>query len=148
MASDRLVPVEQLEDMLHEFGDRALDSLEDQAMQRLLNTLEAQAVELAPVDLGNLEASTSTRVDSVGGKDITGTLRFNTPYAAHVHELPDDSRGPRTRLKPGNELGAAGPKYLERPLRMMQQRMAGDVGEFLTELWGAAARRTGGRGRR
>lgn len=89
-------------------------------MARALDVLEAKAVEICPVDVGNLEASTSTHIDETRTKTV-GTLAFSTPYAARVHELPDDARGPKTQAKAGNELGPAGPKYLERALRGMQR---------------------------
>ena len=139
MAEKPIVPVAQLAALLDEFGAQALDTVEEQAMLRLMNTLEAKAVELTPVVTGNLEASTVVRVEQ-RGKRIRGSLRFGTTYAAGVHELPPDARGPRTVRKPGNEFGPAGPKYLERPLRGFQMCMAKDVGALLQEVWAGASR--------
>ena len=139
MAEKPIVPVEKLAAMLDEFGAQALDTVEEQGMLRLMNALEAKAVELTPVVTGNLEASTVVRIEQ-RGKRIRGTLRFGTPYAAGVHELPPDSRGPRTARKPGNEFGQAGPKYLERPLRGFQKLMVQDVGALLQKVWTGAAR--------
>jgi hypothetical protein len=131
--------------MLDEFGDGALDTLEGQGFMRLMNVLEAKAVELTPVDKGTLEDSTSVHVNRDGRK-VVGTLTFNAPYASHVHELPPDKKGKRTRAKPGNEYGPAGPKYLERPLRGFVKVLAKDIGEGLQKIWGQTAR--GRRGKR
>jgi hypothetical protein len=136
--------VEQLAGMLEEFGDDAVDTLEGQGFMRVMNALEAKAVELAPVDKGTLEGSTTVRIYHEG-KRLVGLLLFNTPYASKVHELPEESRGERTRAKPGNEYGQAGPKYLERPLRGFTKVLGQDIGKALREIWGQAAR--GGRRR-
>lgn len=146
MAERAIVPVDALVALLDEFGQASLDG-EEQAFARLMNVLEARAVELTPVETGNLESSTVVRVQKRGDK-LVGTLAFATPYAATVHELPPNSRGPRTRVKPGNDLGWAGPKYLERPLRDMQTRMSRDLGKALREIWGGTASRARRRGRR
>lgn len=87
-----------------------------------LNTLEAAAVGLAPVDTGNLESSwvqESSRTSS-GPRAEFG---FGAPYAAEVHELPEYARGPRTQAKPGNEFGPAGPGYLIRAMRGVGPRL-------------------------
>ena len=49
-----------------------------------------------------------------------------------VHELPPESRGPLTEKKPGNALGKAGPKYVERPLRHFVKRLPEIFGEALS----------------
>lgn len=134
-----IVPVDQLAGMLEEFGDDALDSLEGQGFMRVMNALEAKAVEITPVDKGTLEDSTTVRIYHEG-KRLVGLLLFNAPYASRVHELPPDARGERTRAKPGNEYGPAGPKYLERPLRGFQRTMSKDLGKVLRELWGQSAK--------
>lgn len=135
-----IVPVDALLNVLGEFGHDALDTLEGQGFLRVMNVFEAKAVELAPVDTGNLEASTSVRVDRQG-PSLVGTLEFNAPYAAIVHELPQDSRGPKTQAKRGNDLGLAGPKYVERPLRFFQEALTRDLGELLQRIWRGASRR-------
>lgn len=134
------MPVDQLVALLDEFGDQAVESVEGQGFMRLLNFLEAKAVELAPVKHGTLEGSTTTRVYRAGSK-LVGLLTFNTPYASRVHELPMSARGERTKAKPGNEYGPAGPKYLERPLRGLTRLMAKDIGEALRQAWGQKAGR-------
>ena len=136
------VPVDQLRDMLEAIGDSALDGIEEQGMMRLMLVLETKAVQLAPVDTGNLEASTHVTVHG-GGGIVKGVLRFNAPYAARVHELPEESRGPKTRAKPGNEFGPAGPKYLERPLRGFKKELRKGLTEFLKKAWSKPRR--GGR---
>lgn len=132
-----LVPVAQLANILEEFGDGALESIEGQGMLRIMNVAEAKAVELAPEDTGNLAGSSVVRV-SRRGRNILGLLRFTASYAATAHELPEHARGPRTRQKPGNEFGPAGPKYVERVIAGFTNRLARDVGEFLQEVWGRA----------
>ena len=134
-----IVPVDALAGILEEFGDNALDSLEGQGFLRVMNALEAKAVELTPVDKGTLEGSTTVRIYHEG-KKLVGLLLFNTPYASKVHEMPPDSIGPRTANKPGNEYGRAGPKYLERPLRGFTQAMSKGIGKALQEIWGQAAK--------
>lgn len=147
MAKIEFVPVSQLRDILDAIGQASIDDIEDQGLVRLGNTLEAKAVELAPVRTGNLESSTQIVTGRRGGIMYV-QLRFNAPYSAQVHELPEEARGPRTRAKPGNEYGPAGPKFLERPLRGFQQRLGKELGEFLQELWGRRSRQRRGRGRR
>lgn len=147
MARVQIVPVDRLRDLLDELEGDTLEAMEEQGMLRVVNVLEAKAVELAPVDTGNLEQSTVVTVRRRGGT-IAGLVRFGAPYAATVHELPEDARGPKTRQKTGNEFGVAGPKYLERPLRGFQQRLARDLGEFLQEIWGGFARRQKAKGKR
>ncbi len=139
MAEKPIVNVAGLVRILDDFGQEALDTVEEQGMQRLMLTLEAKAVELTPTLTGNLEGSTSVRVEQSGNR-IKGTLQFGAPYASVVHELPPEARGPFTRNKPGNEFGAAGPKYLERPLRGFQRLMSEDLGQLLQDTWGKAAR--------
>ncbi len=143
----QLVPPGQLQHMLERFGDQTRRELEREGMERLALALEAKAVELAPVDQGDLQASSSSTVQRRGGSMVVGVVRFSAPHAAAAHELPEHARGPGTRAKPGNEYGAAGPKFLERPLRGFQQRMTRDLGKLLQEVWGRAQRR-GGRGAR
>jgi hypothetical protein len=112
--------------ILEEFGDAVLDTSEGQAVQRVLGDFEREAVELAPVDTGNLGGATNTSVTKRGDA-IVGTLVFATPYAAYVHELPESSRGEKTLRKPGNALGPAGPKYVERPLVRLRRDFASRV---------------------
>ncbi len=137
-----IVPVDQLVGMLEEFGDNAVDSLEGQGFMRVMNMLEAKAVELAPKDKGTLEGSTVVRVYRAGTK-LVGLLLFNAPYASKVHEMPEGSAGEGTRAKPGNEYGRAGAKYLERPLRGFTKVLGQDIGKALRQLWGRGAK--GGR---
>lgn len=141
----QIVPIRKLASILDEFGQQALESIEEQGMLRVANALEAKAVELAPVNTGNLEASTVVRVEK-RGSNVRGTVSFTAPYASTVHELPEEARGSRTRRKPGNEFGDAGPGYLLRPLRGFQQSMTRDLGKFLREVWGRKSRRGRRRG--
>lgn len=117
--------------LVEDYGDGVIRA-QDTGLARAMNILEAMAVELAPVDIGNLEASTVIRFE-LKGKGVTGRLSFVTPYAARIHELPDDARGPKTQAKAGNELGKAGPKYLERPLRQMQKDLPKIIAQEMKE---------------
>jgi hypothetical protein len=92
--------------------------------------LEAKAVELANIDTGNLESSSIVegRRTSSGPEVLVG---FTASYAAEVHEMPFDRRGPRTREKPGNEFGPAGPGFLIRPMRGLAGRFLEVIGETL-----------------
>jgi hypothetical protein len=134
-ASIEFLDADELRDMLNAIGDGVLDSIEEQGMLRLMNVLEAKAVQLTPVRTGNLESSTHVSVRTRGGI-VEGVLEFRAPYAATVHELPEQARGPQTRLKPGNEYGEAGPQYLARPLAGFQREMARGVADFLKRIWG------------
>lgn len=134
MADTSILDVRRLAQITRDFGKATLDA-RAQAMLRALGEFEAISVELAPVDLGNLEAATVVRILGQSKTRIAGELAFSTPYAARVHELDADSRGPRTRAKPGNEFGPAGPKYLERGLRAMAAgRFLEIISEELREL--------------
>lgn len=135
-----IVRVDGLLEALNEFGDASLRDVRTRGFRRLMDVVEAKAVELTPVDTGNLEASTSVEVNQ-RGKKLVGSIRFGAPYAATVHEFPPNKRGPRTREKPGNEYGPAGPKYLERVIRGFQERLSRDMGEALREAWGRASGR-------
>ena len=91
----KLVPVRQLHTMLERFGTRASEELMEQGMQRLVLALEAKAVELAPVDKGELQNSASTAVQRRRGTMVVGVVRFTAPHAAPAHELtqhPDPDR--------------------------------------------------------
>lgn len=122
-----------LSEQLEKFGRTTLEDAAE-SVSIVADGAEAKAVELAPVDKGNLEASSVVDVLKSARK-VVARIAFTTPYAAEVHELPDEARGPKTRLKPGNELGPAGPKYLERVLRALQVSAARDIGQALQRLW-------------
>lgn len=130
---------DELDGWLETLEEVTLDALDDDVLPDLLDEFEALSVELAPVETGNLEASTVTQFFRQGNSMI-GLLSFVAPYAAAVHELPETARGPRTERKPGNEFGQAGPKYVERPLRGMQKRFPDTIGEKLLKVWRRNAR--------
>lgn len=129
MAGPGIVDVKRLRAIMADYGKGVL-SQRGPAVSRALDVLEAKAVELTPVDTGNLEASTATFVRESRTRTV-GELSFNTSYAAKVHELPPDRRGPLTQLKAGNEFGLAGPKYLERPLRGMRKLLPEIIGQVV-----------------
>lgn len=137
------IPVDQLYDIVESLGNSTVEKHDSAAMQgmlRLMNVLEAKAVQLTPVDTGNLESSTHVSVQERGGI-VVGVLRFGAPYAAEVHELPPERRGPKTAKKPGNEYGLAGAKYLERPLRGFQKEMGKGMADFIRSIWATKVRR-------
>jgi hypothetical protein len=99
-------------------------------IEPVLDLLEAKSVELAPLDTGNLEASTAREVVS-NEHGLQAQFGFTAPYAAEVHEMPMERRGPGTRAKPGNEFGPAGPGYLIRPLRGLSKQFVALLREAL-----------------
>lgn len=144
-----IVPIDQLVDMLDEFGDGFLETEEGQAFGRLMNVLEAKAVELAPKDTGNLEDSTVVRVEHRGSK-LVGVLRFAAEYASYAHECISSPwrSGEKTRAKPGNEYGMAGPKFLERPLRGFVKELGDGMKEALQKYWTGQSGKGKRRGKR
>lgn len=136
---------QDLQRLVDRFGQGALRQVTTRAVGRAGAEAEGKMVELAPVDTGNLEASSSVRTERRrGGRLLRSVIRFGAPYAATVHELPDEARGPRTRAKPGNEFGQAGPKYVERVLRGQARTFAPFIGAELQRFW---ARQQSQRGR-
>lgn len=99
-----------------------VDEMQKATLQLAGEVVQKQAIELAPFKTGALEASSILEVTSRKAE-----ISFNTPYAVLVHELPEGSAGPGTRAKPGNELGPAGPKFLERPIVAMQARKFAEI---------------------
>lgn len=128
MATQGIVDVRRLREIVADFGT-GVATRQGRMVARGLDVLEAKAVELAPVDIGNLEAATSTDIRTLSRSRTVGQLSFNTPYAARVHELPQEARGPKTQQKAGNELGPAGPKYLERALQGMEREWPAIIAE-------------------
>lgn len=123
-----------LTERLEKYKRATLEDAAERAMADLMDGAETKAVQLAPVDTGNLEASTVVDVLR-RARSIIGRLAFTAPYAAEVHELPDHARGPKTQQKPGNELGLAGPKYLERVLRALQATAARSIAEAIQKVF-------------
>jgi phage gpG-like protein len=96
---------------------KALANARAASLKRAAEEVQQKAIELAPFKTGRLENSSSIQYT-----ETTAVVGFDTEYAAIVHELPEHAHGPGTLAKPGNELGPAGSKYLERPLLAMQER--------------------------
>lgn len=143
-----IVPIDQLVDILDEFGTGFLETEEGQAFGRLMNVFEAKCVELAPHETGNLEGSSVVRVEETGAT-LIGTLTFAAEYAAAAHELPDSARGEGTLAKPGNEYGLAGPDYVGRPLHGFTMELSKDIGAALQKYWTGTTKKGGKRkGRR
>lgn len=133
-------PEAQVQRMLREFGPDTVRNLADEGFDLALDAFEQKAVELAPVDRGDLQKFVSKRrLPRLGGL-LRGRLSFTVHYAATVHELPDEARGPRTRAKPGNEFGKAGPRYLLRPLMGAKRWAERAFGLALARTWRKAAR--------
>jgi hypothetical protein len=140
VARTDIVPADKLLRILNEFGTGTVRAMRT-GFGRVMDEFEKDAVEVTPVKSGNLESSTVVRTRRRGSV-LDGELKFSAPYAAQVHELPENARGPRTRAKPGNAFGVAGPKWLERTLRGWSAgKFAEQVGELLQKEWARRARR-------
>lgn len=132
------LPEKALREMLRRYGDDVLVQIND-SFEGAADTALTKMVELAPLDTGELEASGRiTAKVTPRGRRATAEFRFETPYAAIVHEMPMSSRGPGTRSKPGNEFGPAGPKYIERVLRGF--KLGPIVGRALRDIWRRAGK--------
>jgi len=94
------------------------EELRDEVARAAGEEVQRQAIELTPYRTGRLEGSSELVVEN--GRAI---VSFNTDYAAEAHERPETAVGPGTLAKPGNELGPSGPKFLERPIIAMQERL-------------------------
>ena len=68
--------------------NRAIQEIQGATKQSIMDVsfdLLGKAVNLAPVDTGDLRGSGKAEFDVVG-ETITGTVSFNTPYALRQHE--------------------------------------------------------------
>lgn len=92
-------------------------------VQDSMDDLKRIAVDIAPIDSGDLRRSGNAKVREQG-KDIVGEVTFNATdnsggkrfnYAIWTHEA-DYNLGPLSRQAPGTDGYAVGNKYLERPL--------------------------------
>jgi hypothetical protein len=81
------------------------------ALERACDVIEAKSVPMSPILTGNLASSFVREI-----RDGEAEFGFSAPYAAEVHEMPEDRRGARTREAPGNEYGQAGPRWLLRAI--------------------------------
>lgn len=127
----------QLRRMLRDFGERVIDDDVRGIMDEVGDFAEAKMVEITPEDTGFLAGSSVVAVSEAGAV-TRAEITFNASYAAQVHELPAEARGPRTRAKRGNEYGEAGPKFVERVLRAFPLDRL--VGEGLIRVWARRAR--------
>jgi len=78
-AKTEIVPVDGLRALLDAIGETAIEGLEDQGLLRVGNMLEAKAVELAPVDKGNLESSSQVITRGRRGGIMDVEVRVNAP---------------------------------------------------------------------
>ncbi len=130
------LPEKALRKMLERFGDDVLPVIHQKAKDAGVDAMQ-KMVELAPFKEGELESSAIREVVSTPrGRRTTTTFKFLTPYAGIVHEMGQDSRGPGTVSKAGNEFGQAGPKYIERVLRGF--KLGEKMGVALRDFWRAA----------
>lgn len=124
--------------MLRDFGERTVDDDIVAGMREAGDVAETKMVEITPERTGFLAGSTVVRTNDRRNR-IETSITYGASYAAEVHELPRDARGPKTRAKGGNEFGPAGPKYIERVLRGFQ--IAPIIGERLRRAWRRAQQR-------
>ena len=82
------------------------------ALDKSALDLLSKAVQLAPLDEGDLRRSGNVNPAEVNGNTIEATVGFATEYAVKMHE--DLSYTPQ---EPGT-----GPKYLEQPARENERR--------------------------
>lgn len=119
--------------MSRDFGEDAAEAVLRDA-DVLGDVFEAKSVELAPVQTGALSRSTVVQV--ARRRDVAEiVLRYTVNYAAQVHQLPEAARGPRTRARPGNEFGQAGPQFISRPLRGAERWAEPVIGALLRDAW-------------
>lgn len=133
-ATIEFVPIDHLREIVGRVAATAEEQEIEEAMYRVAALVEAKAVQLAPVDTGNLEDSTYIDVHFRGPRKVVASIQFRAPYAALAHERDEEARGPKTRKKRGNEFGPAGPKYLERPLRSMRAQIGEDLAGFFRSI--------------
>lgn len=137
--ADLSFPWKQFETMLKEIGGEATTRQLVRSMKKAGDAYEAEMVALAPHKHGYLENSSTVRTQR-SGNSIRTEIAFGTNYAAQVHELPADRRGPQTRRKPATKFGEAGPKFVERVLRGMDFEAI--IGKAYREVLSEAARRS------
>ncbi len=127
------LPERALRQMLKLYGEDALAQVKPVFSEAASDAM-ASMVELAPFETGHLESSAQL-IERVTprGRRARAEFAFTAEYASIVHELPEHSRGAGTRAKPGNEFGAAGPKYIERVLRRF--KLGPRVAQGLRDFW-------------
>lgn len=98
----------------------------EDAVRRIGNDLLGRAQRLAPIEEGTLRASGELEVDSRRGA-VTGTVSFNTVYAARQHEETD-----------WHHPKAGQAKYLEQPLKEQAGRYERILGAAVDRAIGGA----------
>jgi hypothetical protein len=103
------------------------------AMKQNRDHHENQGKELAPIDKGDLTGGIQgnpqlieTR-DSITAEVHAGIDSLSAAYALYQHEEPGLEPGPKTKGRPGTEVGPAGRKYLERPLLFHMRRYTKNI---------------------
>lgn len=109
--------------------------------------LESKAKELAPKDDGNLEGDIMATEAVERGETIFAEVHAGTGnsrnYALRMHEsmwpaIPANDRqfmpGPITEQRPGNEVGPAGGKYLQRPLMFYMRKYTERIADKLRAI--------------
>lgn len=94
-------------------------------MYEATDDLERIAVNIAPIDSGQLRRSSKKTVTPVGNSAVIGTVSFNASenstgygrfnYALWTHEY-QYNLGPKSAASPGTDGYNVGNKYLSRPL--------------------------------
>lgn len=107
---------------------RALKKLAREAMEEVLEEggeeILGEAVQLAPVDTGNLRGSKYHEPVKKKKGQLVKELGFNADYAFHVHENLTAYHEPPT-----------GAKFLERPLLKYSETLKKKLAERIYKKW-------------
>jgi hypothetical protein len=112
-------------------------------VQDSVDDLKRIAVDIAPIDSGDLRRSGNAKVREQG-KNIVGEVTFNATddsggkrfnYAIWTHEA-DYTLGPLSRQAPGTDGYSVGNKYLERPLMGEANKYLGWIADEIKNVVG------------
>jgi hypothetical protein len=112
-------------------------------VQDSVDDLKRIAVDIAPIDSGDLRRSAHAKVTQ-RGKDLVGEVTFNVTnaiggrqfnYAIWTHEA-EYKLGPKSELVPGTDGYTVGNKYLERPLKGEANKYVGWIADEIKNVVG------------
>lgn len=109
---------EELSKLLQNLPDEAKDAAKAE-LKRVTTDLKSNAVELAPVDQGDLRGSAFDEVGESGGS-LEGVVAFDTPYATRQHE----------ELSYNHPKGGQA-KYLEQPFKQNVAKYIKRIGDAI-----------------